>query len=231
MRRPRSSVSSSIERHSSRTLGLRMAAIWNGYRTSMRNNGSAGAIPKSRRVPWSAFRIADFGTSPAAHFDIAATIRRTMLRRKLRARTSTRSVPPSRATSTRSIVIGPGAGSDVNDSIRWIPTNGRPASRIADIGTSENRWYRYHLSKACRGWNESATSVAAHPQTFRTRSLKAPMAAPAESDVLKAITFPTALTPRSVRLALRKNASFGSRIIFADRRAAMHSPSTVRRSG
>src|SRR2546430_3488617 len=75
------------------------------------------------------------------------------------------------------------------------------------------------------------TSAYAQAQRSLALSLNAPTTASGRRLPLNAITFPIALTPRSVRLALRKNDSRGSRRIFADRSASRHSPSTVRRSG
>src|SRR2546428_833831 len=83
---------------------------------------------------------------------------------------------------------------------------------------------------ACRGWNVGGTSEYAHAQTPRARLLNTPTTASGRRAESNAITFPTGLTPRSVRLALRKNDSCGSRRILAARNAARPSPSTVRRS-
>src|SRR5438309_8832896 len=84
---------------------------------------------------------------------------------------------------------------------------------------------------ACLGWNVGGTSEHAHAQTPCAWLLNTPTTASGRRAESNAITFPTALTPRSVRLALRKNDSSGSRTTLPARNAARHSPSTVRRSG
>src|SRR5881628_1240135 len=84
---------------------------------------------------------------------------------------------------------------------------------------------------ACLGWNVGGTSEHAHAQTPCAWLLNTPTTASGRRAESNAITFPTAITPRSVRLALRKNDSCGSRTTLPARNAARHSPSTVRRSG
>src|SRR2546425_10064225 len=170
-------------------------------------------------------------TVPCAWATIAATIRRTIPRRKLGARTSTTIVSCEVETSTRVTAKDPAGGSDVNEAKSCCPGKRAPASRSAATDRSPYRWYRYQRSWAWRGWNVAGTSVYAHAQRSLALSLNAPTIASGRRFPLNAITFPIALTPRSVRLALRKNDSRGSRRIFADRSAARHSPSTVRRSG
>src|SRR3989441_6495510 len=229
--RKRSEASISRAPHSSNAFGFRTMRNGNPYVTSIRKRGGAEARPKSCRLPSSAVRTVSRATSPLANATIAATIRRTMPRRKLPARTSITIASSSRATSNRLRANGPVGGSEVNDRKSRSPRNSAPTSRSESTGRSAYRWYRYHRSMACRGWNPGGTSEYAHAQTPRARSLKAPTTASPRREESKAITFPTALTPRSVRLALRKNDAFGSRRILPARNAARHSPSTVRRSG
>src|SRR3989442_4354740 len=229
--RNRSAASVRSACHSSSAFPFR--TTWNGnpYDTSIRKSGSAGATPKSCRFPSSAARTVSRATSPLANATMAATIRRTMPRRKLPARTSTTMTSASRVTSSEFKANAPAGGSDVNERKSRSPRKSAPTWRSESTDRSSYRWYRYQRSVAWRGWNAGGTSEYAQAQTPSAWSLKTPTTASPWSAASNAITFPTALTPRSVRLALRKKDSRGFLRILPARNAARHSPSTVRRSG
>src|SRR3989441_5720046 len=229
--RNRSAASIRSACHSSSAFPFR--TTWNGnpYETSIRKSGSAGATPKSCRFPPSAAWTTSMATSFLANATMAATIRRTMPRRKLPARTSTTMTSASRVTSSEFKANAPAGGSDVNERKSRSPRKSAPTWRSESTDRSSYREYRYQRSVAWRGWNAGGTSEYAQAQTPSAWSLKTPTTASPWSAASNAITFPTALTPRSVRLALRKKDSRGFLRILPARNAARHSPSTVRRSG
>src|SRR2546428_2223671 len=138
--RKRSEASISRAPHSSNAFGFRTMRNGNPYVTSIRKRGGAEARPKSCRLPSSAVRTVSRATSPRANATIAATIRRTMPRRKLPARTSTTIASRSRLTSKRLRANGPARGSDVKDRKSRSPKKTAPTSRSESTRRSPYKW-------------------------------------------------------------------------------------------